>query len=897
MPTTDLSLQRTKIALNNTQSTHGAAAEASSGRVLIRLREDFPSASGMHEPITEREKIYIRDYLSFDQTRQVVSIRPPRIQGILEFIDYVLKQDTLPFNDVSQRNSVFSEVIRIVNFGHDHFTKNKYFNGTQLVEVDASLGEVLNLVCLASMFQEQRYSLLNPEGYNRDRNARVLSIFSALERLSKDSVCSAGRQHEILFLLNRVYPVQQPDGNYQAIILIEDVFSFLLERLYTFLGQQAKRSIPTEYLLAHTRLWIKHQVGIDPEPHPSLESWLSEKIPPLKGYLADQCLHYGLNPNEVTIRRAIEEYSNIPDFWNVPADINPLVPDLIEIYSAKINADDDDVHRNNALTHIKKHIEAAALFDDLKAPVILFLKAERLYQYLKKYKALTVFLGEEEGSFKYAIESMYVALDEFFKYSSLEFFERATEEFFAQERLFKLNHPIDFIDNFFSIIMADPVPLNIEKQINRLIIEHKKQSLFLNDSMIRRCLIKQTGNELEITPYEVNRVLLHALLLSIDTPQEPVNFKPILIEIVSWLQKPAIDESIAHNAFRLSYFKTTLSNLLFITLMKEIPLTESSIGLNSNNFFQSMMIDFFSQKTLDLHVFATLWSSLEPNLAYMIQDSKQLISLLSLSEARLTQERRSKLMNALKFIFPILIENITQLISLLNLSETQLSQSLRIQIMNTLGDSLSTMLQDGYQLNSLFMLSERKFTQPMRSQALNIVKNKLPILIKNISQLGSFFYLSEAQFTNVMRLQMLGVVENHLGTIIQDGYQLTGLFRISEAKLTQPMRVQILRAIENFLGTIIQDRHQLTLLLKLSVTELTPEMRVGIWRTLLLSGFLQESYENYRDLARLSNTALYQAILELHPPENRHTPASFFQPALPSEEASTIAIPDLRSYS
>ena len=262
----------------NADNTHNPAAQASAGRLIILLRNEldpFESSRAELKPrnelgderLSQIEKVYLIALLKTksedinsstikDSEGNILSypVTPTTsicIPGINAFINYIKEhQQEPPFNEAGAIKAVFSEMTRMINQGCDEFTKNRIYIDGQEKLVDASLGETLGLVCSALHGEDVSLQLHYQDIVERDLkpnetleirlaselHARMLSLFQCLKELSTDKKCTGGRQHDLLYLLNGVYPELKENGKCEPVLLIEDVNDFILGTLLPPVG-------------------------------------------------------------------------------------------------------------------------------------------------------------------------------------------------------------------------------------------------------------------------------------------------------------------------------------------------------------------------------------------------------------------------------------------------------------------------------------------------------------------------------------------------------------------------------------------------------------------------------------------------------------------------------------
>lgn len=818
-------------ALSNTQSTHSTGAQASAARVIQQLRADFPRPAEQPEyAMSHDEKEYLHYCLQHLMQHhrlpkpEEIRYKKPKsglnINSVLYFVRAVLKQNCPPFNDDERLKLVCAEILRLVDLGKDHWTKNTYFDGAHEVGLDAGLDETLSLVCQGLLFPKAGYQALNVY-QEEDKQARLLSLFYTLERLALEQICTAGRQHELLSLLNGVYPVKQASGRYQPISLIEDIDAFLLDRLYTYLAQQAKQTLSQQTLIAYARFWIKFQLNLEEELYPGLEAWLVHQQGQLLQYLLEQCLEFQLNPKPVQVK--IKDYVSYYAAWNVPSEIHPLIPSLLEFYSI---TEDDNMVRSGAKMAVLNQIETAVCFDALVEPIGLFLEAEHLYQQIKKYSGLSVFLGEEEGLFQSAMLELGDLVNQrFYTLRPTACFTQAKIRFLAEERQFKSSHAFDYITNFFTNIVSAPELL--EAQIARLIIMNKAQSLFLSDAMIQAFLAKRIGCIIHISPYQVNRVLLHALLReSVASHQEtPLEYEEILVLIIRWIMEPADEENHINHAFQSSYPISFVKNILFLSLSKNLGFVKAAIGRKERRadydlFFSDLIYDLTSDDTLTNEEKVQLWELVVPYVNYFIQNYSQLEQVLLL---QLSKKTRDNIWSFVKDKLEHWVQHEHEFHALLVTNKPLLTQDMRQELLVLLQPRISLWVQNGYQLADCLI--------SLFSEESEFIWSSVANNLKNIIQDGNqFIVLVQTVLNREQLCAVCETVKDNLDQLINNKEQLFYLLRLlSRHCIEKLLPERLLHAMTLCLSRLIQNGFVLGKILGL---KLSPLMLGALWRAL-----------------------------------------------------------------
>lgn len=202
-----------KVHLAKKNSTHGPAPEASAARLLRLLRVSYSDVAQKTPAAVQASLI---SYLQGTENLTLEERNIPSIAKTVELIDLIRKS---PLWMEEDKKKIFIQMESIAgtcpeirwDANHRHWSTNVIYNPETglLEEVMASPAETLNLVCRAILDRE-RYEV-GPQGVEKDELCRVESLGNSLLSLRRQEeegqveFCAAGRQHEMLFLLDHSY--------------------------------------------------------------------------------------------------------------------------------------------------------------------------------------------------------------------------------------------------------------------------------------------------------------------------------------------------------------------------------------------------------------------------------------------------------------------------------------------------------------------------------------------------------------------------------------------------------------------------------------------------------------------------------------------------------------------
>ena len=305
----------------------------------------------MHQSALEDQRrlvLYLDNIIGFLESK--IATEPPSFESDLPAsIAASVKMILHILNDTSygleEKKRIFQQMRLFANTcpgltwseGDKTWSQNKIYNGaTNKSEiVTASLAETLNLVC-RSVSDESRYVSSSEEDNvssgEKDMRLRIVSFCESLFKLQQQyeqkeyAVCAAGRQHELLFLLDHAYlDCDKSNPGAKRIELITNESTFLSNQLSHYI--QKEMSLEDEdkrsRLIVDWLLWDCSLISSDHAPviiflrkrHPA-SSLASDQDCEWKAgcstFVREQCKLFGIDPTPLT--RKIEEYlANVRD--------------------------------------------------------------------------------------------------------------------------------------------------------------------------------------------------------------------------------------------------------------------------------------------------------------------------------------------------------------------------------------------------------------------------------------------------------------------------------------------------------------------------------------------------------------------------------------------------------
>ncbi|MGE3920273.1 MAG: hypothetical protein AB7F64_04910 [Gammaproteobacteria bacterium] len=927
-------MQNSSLPTNVTKSsiqpsTHGVAPEASAARLLKLLRVSYPEiheiAEGASEAIQAQGSLIdyakkLMEVLEKSASVDKASVsRSTRTKS--ESLDFsAISKPTHPHIDktvlviqrllassvysASDKKLILEQLVSMastcpgLNWDENHlqWSTNRIWNAQTKREerVIASVAETLNLVSCAlldthrfevsddelkKIDSETEHAQKLAEMVEKDMSLRLENLFNLLLELQEEverghlNKCSAGRQHDLLWLLDKRYldkPVApgQGLGDANPIELIEETKAFLLDSLSEYLIHllnclDEKRQ--STLLLD----WVQWYAGLSDNEECRVLAVLRMAYPsnnqtPDSGwqanclaFLTERCEQYGLNPSAYVLEQMIANLGNI----RISKLVNVSVLLVQELSGAPVQSEAGYTEpllsciriRNRVLKYFKIYLNAKKLLGRTEA-VKAFYRAEFIFQSLLKHVGYFLFMGVED-EFKQSFEAVTPLLTTYYKaYLSQQTlpvgFDLKKLDYLALVAKFKQQNPmVDFVENFFVKMGINVV--NQAQQLgllDKLTIE-QKNGILVPDEMIARFMqshVVVTDNQAEValSSYEINRLLLHGLL-TYQTGWSKGYCDAMIWLIPQLLAPDDASVSVSLRSLKAAYSKQFLSNLLTMALIErdEATLSESkeiyrnfSLEQVNQSFF---LLDFLvSADRADMRT--KILETLQAHLGTLIQNFDQLRKLFTDSEEQLSEAETTIILDAVEDRLGIWIQHYQQLHELFQLSEAQLSLAQRTMILDAVKNRLGIWIQHYYQLHELLQLPEAQLSEVQRTVILDTLKDRLGIWIEHYHHLYGLFQLSEAQLSLAQRTLIWDAVKGRLGIWIQHYYQLHNLFMLSEAQLSEVQRTVILDALKGRLAIWIQHYYQLHELFQLSEAQLSLAQRTvildalkGHWETLI----------------------------------------------------------------
>ncbi len=435
----DLSRAAIQAHVASTQSTHGQAPMASAARLIRLLRSAYPAIGAATEGAAQASLIdYLKAKIDDRADDLGVGRANPQIASTIELIDAISRRDDISTDHKkeiwTQMESIAGTCPDMPAWGanHENWGTNRVYNSLTGKDetVIASPAETLNLVC-AAILDSSRYAV-SDSGDEKDLGFRLASFCNRLlglqlqKKARNYETCSAGRQHEMLFLLNQSYLDNPRDAALASPIhLIEDTEAFLQDTLTSYIDTEL-RELPAADRAKVVLDSIRWQSGlIDDSAEYPIVAWLKHTYKKQWGlkcalYMAQRCMDFGINPEHC--KQKISDLMDNMPYLSLPASRSMLEPILYDIFRAEplrarqqpvgggAAAGRDDWDRlvvvSNAALEMMKRTISTETCEDYANQIRDFHKVLDVMQSLNHYKDLRVFIGAEEGTFHTAREQL-----------------------------------------------------------------------------------------------------------------------------------------------------------------------------------------------------------------------------------------------------------------------------------------------------------------------------------------------------------------------------------------------------------------------------------------------------------------------------------------------------------
>lgn len=604
----DLQGIEARRAASEGQSTHGIAAQASAARLISLLQNVYPivttrlftktelDAADIEKDKAKKEQEQLIAYLDSvianpKNYRSELVRKTSSVSATARIIYEIAKSESYSEEDkkrvLQQMRSIAQTCPEFPKWNETHkqWSTNRVYHPESRTDdyVIASPAETLNLVCSA-IADKTRFQASNASNPDEDFQDRIASLYNALLRMHKQEaagqyeVCAAGRQHELLFLLNHTF---LDKTNYSAdakpVVLLEDVLAHILSSLSQFVEEELKKLTEAEQSEILSE-WILYQSDLITREVPPIVSKLrmlypatSESEPDAqwqaacKAFLEKQLGSFGINPAGYKL---LDYVARVPDI-QPPGVAVPMKTYLLKAEELNSGSEGSTFYelvtaRNVALSELKEKIRSGS---DRKEELQDFYKAEEIFQRVYSHRFGSLMIGADNADFQVALANMKSALTAYFqKKSYLENFDQVTFHYAQQDKQSRERSHASLIENFFVNGKSIADNLSAIRKLTPLTTAEDPtpvNPVLLPDETLDHWLAENITSDigtLDISSYDINRILIHALLTNPSEWSE--KFCSVLKLVTQWLSAPEnSQQSHAATTLKKAYPKQVIALL------------------------------------------------------------------------------------------------------------------------------------------------------------------------------------------------------------------------------------------------------------------------------------------------------------------------------------------------
>lgn len=344
-----------------------------------------------------------------------------------------------------------------------------------------------------------------------DKNNRLSNFFQCLMRIQNDTVCHHGNRNELVFTINQTY---------QDVDIIEDaaiaIYAYLKENLFkAFHEAYQKEGSDKEKLKTAFIIWSEEN-----DPNPLIELISPTLREELRAGLDAHFLKHGSNINDKAIANCIDQaFQQLECYCD-----SKLYPVFSMVDSLLKQASVSNLNfRDKALEFFQKWIKTTYVLnnpDDEKkiANFYMIYSAHKLFTHYKSLLTLTGKITDDVITFEKFSEDYFQKLAEGnFSNLTLDDVVLVTKVSKLIDSL-KTDRLVSSIENFFSAWFSNERETLETKErlyLDMLNNPLAQDKIKLSDAEIQNFIASaNSANEKDITPYEINRVFLHAIIVN-----------------------------------------------------------------------------------------------------------------------------------------------------------------------------------------------------------------------------------------------------------------------------------------------------------------------------------------------------------------------------------------------
>lgn len=842
-------------------TTHGLAAEASAAKTICLLRKIYSAIqtknleNNAELTLIEDQRFLVR-YLETlislyeqpeDSTRQCEydSINNSYLrlhESIVQTVALIQLIHQSPAYQSEEKKQVFSEMkffaesCSVSNTwrpeSETQYKNRLYIPETkQTIFIFATLAEVLNLIS-AAILDDTRYSIQS-DNQKVARNFRIDSFFNTLlgfqveSRKKEHSKCNAGKQHDVLFLLNHTFlasPVS--DVSATPIKLVEDIEAYLHQQLIMYFEYQVQQLNQEEQATLIFQ-WIQWQANVVTLEVPPPIAFLRRQFPVSDNHIpvdrdwrANLCRYLIKACEEIGVNSA---HCKIPDFLSEdtigavspPVGASTTIALLGRLLLLKekelvsVNSDDtakdsrqkhvDDLYRlrNLSLTYLR----TLSGSDLTSARLWLqdYYRAEMAFEKITDQENKTYIFCDLSTDFVERYDALLELL--------IAFYTEMTKKKFLSKTfdavLYQFLTCIERLSNQYEILSIGEIFKN-RRQISALDWDVKSNKIkmlyFCNDVFLEKWLQRNrlsranfSGSSASL--FEVNSIFLYALRTPM-TDWSPIFCQALIFSTSFFLARENKNDSI-WDFLKRNYPGYFLNNLFFMASIKinESQLSREivedcfqffSLYAKSTILYEDMVCELLIRQPLA--TYQKLMPLFTNKFLYLFVDSNQFVRLMLMAKINIITEYPALLAHFVS-ILPALINDGYQLSRVFNLSFECLTPLNRCAIWQTLlTQGLQHIFTTASDVAYCLALSNTQFTKNMRSDLFLNINTRWHQLISKDNDLFAMLELPVEVFSIEQSLTLLEIVKPDIARLIDSPGMLYRCFKLPLERFTAEMR-------------------------------------------------------------------------------------------------------------
>ncbi len=426
-------------------------------------------------------------------------------------------------------------------------------------EYKLPIKKVLPLVWEATL--DDKAYVHSDQGSDKDRSNRVLTFFKCLERI-KIGICHLGIRHELVLTLN---------GVYKDIHIIENAKAEILCLLRDKINKQ---------------FWSEYQSDLIPEKKKRLESalmdWISNSNPSqvlgvidnrIRAEIDEHFEKHGINPKKSALRETVDNALNSLEFACDPKQY-PSLARVNVILNAIESKTAGQEERSKALSAVQEWIPKNYRFDDEKhednRSIVHFGDVYTLHKDVMANRIVLMVTGQMNDK---EIDEVDKHCRDYFNQCKPPVFPSVNPEELVKTIALKVanakqNSMSNQIENFFArwFVAFKNNNLSEARSVYMLLLQdqfQKRVELTTDEVIYKLAEENREDKYLNISPYVINRVFLHAIL------KEPEKWSPYFYEffkkVFGFVQKKFEQTGgLAESLHQTSYPKYLVNQLKYL---------------------------------------------------------------------------------------------------------------------------------------------------------------------------------------------------------------------------------------------------------------------------------------------------------------------------------------------